>query len=121
MDRCTSRVGREQCIASREAAFVLMAQFDIHELHIGGLVIDCQAEVFEKIGTRFVVPLMPEGRGPPPNSRLHPRFEFNGETLMMITELAAAIRTSELKSRIGTLAHERWRVTGAIDVLTGTG
>lgn len=98
-----------------------MAQFDVHWIDSGGLVLDCQADVFRGIGTRFVVPLMPEGEGPPTNPRLHPRFDVNGETLVMMTELATAIRTSELRSRTGSLAHDRLRIIGAIDALTGSG
>jgi toxin CcdB len=98
-----------------------MARFDVYLLGDGGLALDCQDEIFEAIGTRFVVPLMPIGEGPPTTSRLHPQFEVNGEPLVMITELATAIRTSELRSRVASLAHEQYRIIGAIDVLTGSG
>lgn len=98
-----------------------MARFDVYHLSDGGLVLDCQADAFQGIGTRFVVPLFPEGEGPPTTSRLHPKFEFNGETLVMITELATAVRTAELGSRAGSLDHEHFRIIGAIDVLIGSG
>jgi len=38
-----------------------------------------------------------------------------------MTEFAAAIRTAELRERVGSLAEERFRILGAIDVLTGSG
>ena len=98
-----------------------MPQFDVYELKSGALVLDCQADIFEGIGTRFVVPLIPPGEGPPTNSRLHPQFEMNGRALIMMAEFAAAIRTSELRTNVGSLAHEHFRIIGAIDTLTGSG
>lgn len=98
-----------------------MARFDVYLMRDGGLALDCQADMFGDIGTRFVIPLMPVGEGPPTTSRLNPRFDVNGEPLVMITELATAIRTSELQSKVGSLEHEHFRIIGAIDVLTGSG
>lgn len=99
-----------------------MARFDVHRLGDGGLVLDCQADFLDEIGTRFVVPLEPPGADrPPANPRLNPVFEINGETLVMVTQLAAAIRTSELKGRVGSLDHEHFRIVGAIDSLIGAG
>jgi len=98
-----------------------MAQFDVYRMHGGGLVLDCQADIFEEIGTRLVVPLMREEAAAPTTPRLHPRFEVEGEMLVMMTELAAAIRTSNLRDRVASLAPERFRIIGAIDVLLGGG
>jgi len=98
-----------------------MARFDVYELEGGNLVLDCQADIFAGIGTRFVVPLAREGESAPVTTRLHPRFDVGGETLVMMTEFAAAVPTSALRSRITSLEREQYRITGAIDVLTGTG
>ena len=98
-----------------------MARFDVYELEGGGLVLDCQADIFERIGTRFVVPLAREGDSAPVTPRLHPRFDIGGEKLVMMTEFAAAIPTSALRSKIISLESEQYRIIGAIDVLTGTG
>jgi toxin CcdB len=98
-----------------------MARFDVYRLADDGLVLDCQANAFQEIGTRFVVPLMRESEGPPKTSRLHPSFELNGETLVMITEFAAAIRTSELGRRVGSLDQEHFRIIDAMDTLIGSG
>ena len=57
-----------------------MARFDVHRLRDGSLVVDCQAEFLEDIGTRLVVPLLPRGGGPAPNARINPGFTFNGES-----------------------------------------
>ena len=98
-----------------------MARFDVYRLRDGGLAIDCQAAFLEDIGTRFVVPLMPPGEGPPPNPRLNPRFEVDGEPVVMVPQFATAVRTRELVGRITSLDHEHIRVVGAIDVLIGSG
>jgi toxin CcdB len=98
-----------------------MARFDVYQMSGGGLVLDCQADIFEGIGTRFVVPLAREGESAPVTPRLHPRFEVGGEALIMMTEFAAAVPTSALRAKVASLKHEDYRIIGAIDVLTGTG
>ncbi len=97
-----------------------MARFDVYRLSDGGLVVDCQADFLEDIGTRFVIPLGPRSGGAPPNPRINPEFEVDGEALVLVTQFASTIRTSELKRRVGSLDHEHLRITGAIDVLIGT-
>ena len=98
-----------------------MARFDVYRLVDGGMVIDCQADFLDDIRTRFVVPLVPPGEAPPDNPRLNPRFEVNGESLVMVTQFATAIRTVELKTRIVSLDSEHFRIVNAIDVLIGSG
>lgn len=98
-----------------------MAQFDVHRLTGGGLAVDCQADDLATIGARFVVPLAKPGDSAPTTPRLHPSFEVHGEPWVLMTEFAAAIRTSDLRKRIASLAEERFRILGAIDVLTGSG
>lgn len=97
-----------------------MARFDVYRLRDGSLVVDCQADFLKNIGTRFVVPLLPRGEGPAPNARINPEFEVEGERLVFVTQLAATLRTSELRSRVTSLAEEDDQVIGAIDVLIGT-
>ncbi|WP_232318372.1 CcdB family protein [Sphingomonas sp. TDK1] len=93
----------------------------MHRLVTGGLVIDCQADDLANIGTRFVIPLAKPSESAPTTPRLHPHFSVGGETLVLMTEFAAAIRTSQLGDKIASLAEERFRILGAIDVLTGSG
>lgn len=97
-----------------------MARFDVYSLRDGSLVVDCQADFLNDIGTRFVVPLLPRGQGPQPNARINPGFEVNGEPLVFVVQLAATLRTSELRSRVTSLSDDDYRITGAIDVLIGT-
>jgi toxin CcdB len=94
-----------------------MARFDVYHARAGGLVIDCQADDFDDIGTRFVVPLMPPGETPPANRRLNPTFHVNGEALVMLPQFATAVRTAELNPRVCSLAHEHIAIISAIDTL----
>lgn len=98
-----------------------MAQFDVYALRDGGVAIDCQGDRFDRIGTRFTVPLLPPGDAPPVDGRLNPRFEIDGESLVMVTQFATALRVTELRRKIGSLAEERYRIIDAIDVLLGGG
>jgi len=97
-----------------------MARFDIYRLRDGSLAVDCQADFLDDIGTRFVIPLLPRGEGPAPNARINPEFDIDGETMVLLTQLATAVRTSELRTRTGSLDREHLRITQAIDVLIGT-
>ena len=98
-----------------------MARFDVHRVRDGSLVVDCQAEFLDDIGTRFVIPLMPRGDGPAPNARINPQFTLDGETVVLLPQLATALRTTELRTKVGSLDHEYMRIVSAIDVLIGTG
>jgi toxin CcdB len=97
-----------------------MARFDVYRLRDGSMVVDCQADFLNDIGTRFVLPLLPLGEGPAPNARINPEFDVDGERLVLVAQLAATLRTSELRTRVTSLADESYRITGAIDILIGT-
>lgn len=98
-----------------------MTRFDVHGLRDGGLAIDCQADMLDGIGTRFIVPLLPPGDAPPTDARLNPTFDIEGQPLVMVTQFATAVRTSELREKVTSLAAQHSRIIGAIDVLTGSG
>ena len=97
-----------------------MARFDVYRLRDGSMVVDCQADFLKDIGTRFVLPLLPRGEGPAPNPRINPEIEVDGERLVLVAQLAATLRTTELRTRVTSLAEESYRITGAIEVLIGT-
>ncbi len=67
-----------------------------------------------EIGTRFLVLLLPNGH---PN----PLLEVAGETLVMVTLFATAIRTAEPGRQVASPDHDHLRVIRAIDVPTGRG
>lgn len=84
-----------------------MPQFDVYRLDDGGLVVDCQSDLLEEIGTRFVLPLLPPAEAPPPNQHLNPMLKVNGEDLRLVPQLAVAVRTVELRQRLCSLMQDR--------------
>ena len=98
-----------------------MARFDVYRLADGALVLDCQNDRFDEIGTRFCIPLMPGDYAPPHNVKLNPIFRTAGEEVQLITQFSTSLRTSELRQQVDNLKHERDRIIAAIDVLIGAG
>lgn len=94
-----------------------MAQFDVYALKDGAMVIDCQADHFANIATRVVAPLEPVAQSPQQQMRLNPIFDVNGEQLMLLTQFATALRTTELREPIASLSHARLAIIGAFDML----
>ena len=93
-----------------------MAQFDVHQLG-DTLVIDCQSDLLDQIGTRFVVPLAPDDFSAIAARRLNPSFEIEGATYFMVTQQAASVPRGELGSAVASLADRSFEITDAIDVL----
>jgi toxin CcdB len=77
-----------------------------------------QSDLLDAMRTRVVVPLlsMEMVRGGEVPS-LNPRLTFDGESLVLMPQLLATLTLSELGERAGSLAHERDRVTRAVDAL----
>ena len=94
-----------------------MAQFDVHRLVGGGLVIDCQSRLLDQLNTRFVVPLISCESAPTPAQRLNPVFAISGHDHIMLTQFAAAIERRELGATIASLADRALDITAALDVL----
>ena len=94
-----------------------MAQFDVHQSpHGGTLLLDCQADLFDHFGTRFVIPLLPS-EGKPKMDRLHPVFAISGEQHLLATQLASAVGLDDLGPKIASLADQRYEIMNAIDML----
>jgi toxin CcdB len=94
-----------------------MPQFDIYRERGGSLLLlDCQSDLFDHFDTRLVIPLMPVDAAEP-LTRLHPIFKFDGHDVMLSTQLASSVGVSELTDHVGSLAHERYTILNAIDML----
>lgn len=93
-----------------------MARFDVHSYEGSGYLLDCQADVLGDFETRFVVPLFP-AEGTRQATRLHPRFEIEDRTVVMVTHLAAAVPVRDLGQRITSLRDEHDRIMNALDML----
>jgi toxin CcdB len=97
-----------------------MAQYDIHRLRSGELVVDCQTDFLDILQTRVVVPLVDPEAVPAPLPRLHPLFGIDGGRFLFAAHLMAAIPAHELGSAIGSLACEDLTIGNALDfLLTG--
>jgi toxin CcdB len=97
-----------------------MSQYDVHRLRSGELVLDCQANFLEMMGTRLVIPLVDPEDVPDALPRLHPVFDVAGNTMLLATHLAAAIPTWELRARVVSLAQHDFTIGNALDfLLTG--
>lgn len=83
------------------------------------LFLDCQSDLLVELGTRFVVPLLVDGDGPPPVRTLNPAFEIEDVRVIMYTQFAAAIAKRELGPVVASLAHEDYAIGRALDVLIG--
>lgn len=96
-----------------------MAQFDVHQLRPDyDLVVDCQSDLLDDLPRRFVVPLLPEATAELQLlGRLTPVFEVRGERLVFAPPLAGTATVRELGPPIASLAHDRDRIVGAINVL----
>lgn len=95
-----------------------MAQFDFFPMTAGdGYWVDCQTDTMAHFDTRFVVPLLPLLLAPKPAAHLNPLFDVGGEPHSLVTQFAGAIPSGELRQRAGSLAADRYRITGALDFL----
>jgi toxin CcdB len=94
-----------------------MAQYDVHRLPGGELVIDCQSDFLDRLETRLVVPLVEPLVVPAPLPRLHPVLEFEERKLLLATHLAGAIPLRELGPIVGSFAEASYTIQNAIDFL----
>lgn len=93
-----------------------MAQFDVHRLG-NGLVLDCQSDLLGHLVSRLVVPLVLRSSSPKPVALLNPVFRIEGEDYVMVTESAAAVRSSQLGAVVASLADRHFEIVDALDVL----
>ncbi len=94
-----------------------MARFGVYLLPNGGLVLDCQSDHVDNVGTRLVVPLLPPDDMPAGLPALHPCFDLEGKRLMMATHLAGAVHSRLLKQPVSMLHHHQDRIMRALDIL----
>lgn len=94
-----------------------MAQYDVHPIGGGALVMDCQADTLSHLESRVVIPLMPRDQVPPPTDFLHPIVNVNGQMLILATQLMTAIPKSELGQPVASLAEARYAIVRATDLL----
>lgn len=94
-----------------------MAQYDVHQMDGGTLVVDIQAEILSGFNTRIVVPLLPREDAPAPVRQLNPEVVLDGQTYVLATQYLSAVRLSELSPAIGSLKPLEHRVSLSLDLL----
>ena len=93
-----------------------MARFGVYQMG-DGYALDCQADIHRQLKTRFVVPMRLATEGYPTKAGLNPSFELNGLQLVMITEFASTVFTSELGDHIGSLEGHHPEIIQSLDLL----
>ena len=83
-----------------------MAQFDLHCLKGGQLVVDLQTDLIGIDASRIVAPLREVGRYAS-FPGLTPTVEHNGSTWIVRVQEIAAVPGVELRNRVGSLADHR--------------
>ena len=95
-----------------------MKRYDIARLiYDNSLVVNVQSDLIADVGLHVVIPLMPPQMAPQGHTRLIPTFEFNSKDYVLATTLIASVPNRELGEVMGTLIHERDRITAALDFL----
>jgi toxin CcdB len=95
-----------------------MARFDVYRNPDGsGYLLDVQANLLGDLNTRVVVPLLPPDEAPHPARRLNPCFRVGADDVVMVTQFLAAVPSSMLKSRVGTLSDHHRDIVAAVDFL----
>lgn len=95
-----------------------MARFDVYEVEGDpGLLLDCQADVLDRLDSRFVVPLVPRAMAPPIFAGLNPIFDIKGQQFIMLTQSASAVPTRVLIRPILSLTQHQHVISNALDML----
>jgi toxin CcdB len=99
-----------------------MAQFDVYRNPSGRsaetfpYLVDIQSPFISNLSSRIVIPLARRERvGIESLTRLTPAVTHDQETLLLFTPQIASIPLNQLKNPIGSLAHQRDQIIGALD------
>lgn len=93
-----------------------MAQFDLHRLRSGVLVVDLQTDLIGIDATRIVAPLREAGRYAA-FPGLTPEVGFEGVRWIVRVQELAAVPAAELGPPVGALAAHRDALKRAFDIL----
>ena len=95
-----------------------MARFDLYSGMGDGerYVVDVQADLLEPLATRVVIPLLPLGVTKVIRN-LNPVVRIDDQDFVVVTQELSAVRRSELRRKVGSLADRRDEITRALDIL----
>ncbi|URW75739.1 CcdB family protein [Sphingomonas donggukensis] len=94
-----------------------MAQFDVHRLRDGAMVVDVQSDLLSTLTSRLVIPLVPPGEDAQAMDRLHPVVEVLGKPYLVATHLAGAVARRDLGPLQASLSDEDFAIKSALDFL----
>jgi toxin CcdB len=97
-----------------------MAQFDVHRARAAAtypFVVDVQADIHTKLGSRLVAPMVARARYTQPLTRLTPTVTVRDAEYIVLMPALAAVPTSSLGEIVGSLAPHRNELIAAVDLL----
>jgi len=94
-----------------------MAQFDLHRLKDGQLVVDMQTDLIGIEASRIVAPLR-DAKRYAAFPGLTPPVEVEGAAWIVRVQELAAVPGPELRDPIGSLANHRDALKRALDILS---
>lgn len=100
-----------------------MAQFDVYRNDNSEtserfpFLVDVQAELFEELQTRVVIPLAKAEPTGFPMAYLTPTVSFDGLGYLLVTPQLAGISREEIGARAGSLADQERTIATALDFL----
>lgn len=93
-----------------------MARFDVF-LVDGVHCLDVQTSLLPSMGTRLVVPLLPQDKVPKPLRKLHPVVAVSDQNLVMATHLMLAVPEGSLGRPLASLFPRYDEIVAAIDMV----
>lgn len=100
-----------------------MAQFDIYRNANSEtndrfpFLVDVQAELFEGLQSRVVIPLAKAELIGFPMTYLTPTVSFDGASYLLMTPQVAGISRAEIGAQAGSVANQERAITTAVDFL----
>lgn len=95
-----------------------MAKLDLYPAPAGeGFLLDVQSDLLDVIGSRVVIPVVPESLAPRPSKALNPIVEVAGARHVMVTQSLSAIPARLLRHPVANLSARAEEITRALDLL----
>ncbi|MEW5790722.1 MAG: CcdB family protein [Pseudomonadota bacterium] len=100
-----------------------MAQFDVYRnpnpatSAVVPYLLNVQSDLLDRLATRVVVPLVRAAELEHTAAQLNPRFEIEGQAVVMSTPELAGLPQRALGGRVLSLQHRRDEIIAALDLL----
>jgi toxin CcdB len=81
------------------------------------LVVDCQSDLLDELGSRVVAPLRDAEDSSVSKSRLNPPVALDDASYRLGTQFLRAVYARQLSDRVGSLRVHEYEIKAAIDML----